>query len=87
MHSRQFEKCVKSVLGAKRKRLGTSFGLLKREVNDGQKLQQLQLPQKLKQQRQTVACPVPPKILNEVVVHWTRSERHKYTSIKLMPPW
>jgi len=46
----------------------------KRGINDGKQLQQKV------QHSQPVAW-------LEVIVHWTRSDRQKYSAIKLQPPW
>lgn len=52
-----------------------------------QKLQQLHKQQPKKEQQQTQQHQQPPVACVDVVVHWTRSERDKYSSIKLLAPW
>lgn len=51
-------------------------------------LNQQKLPkQPLKKQTEMKQHQQPPVAWVDVVVLWTRSERHKYSSIKLLPPW
>ncbi|KAH8312641.1 hypothetical protein KR044_011836 [Drosophila immigrans] len=93
MHRRQFKKYMKEVLERKSLEVVKSkncFNLAKlqtapeqkpkmstttrtrREINAAKRLQHTKT--------KPVAC-------LEVVVHWTRSERQKFTAIKLLPPW
>ncbi|XP_032589473.1 uncharacterized protein LOC6575047 isoform X1 [Drosophila mojavensis] len=92
MRRRQFDKCVKNTMGAKRVRM-VHFGLeskcvpLKREANNSAKTQQMQQPNRKQQHPQSAKHAASPQANKELIVHWTRSERQNYEPIRLLPPW
>lgn len=57
------------------------------QLKKQQKLQQLPKQQPKKEPQHTQQRQQPPVACVDVVVHWTRSERDKYSSIKLLAPW